>query len=153
MKKIKLVAIAVVVVFIVGFIMCNSFADNWRMNYGKVFNAKKGFHVKVECYGDVRYVVWFTNNNFFTERTIKDAFDITPVGGKVMVVHQLKLFNSEQEAIGFANGLMSFAQCISYNKGIEKDYRFMLLYWDTHPLPWSSKEKQTTKECHSLIVK
>lgn len=135
-QKLALLGIAAVIVFLM-IIFIPIVADKPPLVKNPFRQIKKEFHVKIKCLTDSPnsgYQILFTEDNWDTETTINNAFDISEPMNQEYVVHQRELVDGEQQAIKFAKQFTSIQICIQYNDSVKLAYDSILAYRKAHPV-------------------
>lgn len=92
------------------------------------------FHIKAKFWYHCQWQVLFTNTNFYEEETIMDAYDISSIIQGNNVVHQLKIFKNESEAIAFAKKFKTYDMCRRWNDSVYIRYKQLLEYRSKIPV-------------------
>lgn len=91
------------------------------------------FHIKAEYWYDCQWSVSFTNDDFHSEENIMDCWDASD-HPPYEVVHQLKAFPSEDDAVDFAKNFTSYKKCIAWNDSIAAVAKQLKKYRKANPV-------------------
>lgn len=102
------------------------------------------YHIRVQCYYNPDnqkreeyqfYSIEYTSDNWKSIKIFKSTWDSSDEIAGNDVVYQEKLFDSGKgEAIEFAKGFKTFAECENYNLGVLQRYKELSAYRKKHPI-------------------
>ncbi len=138
----------------------NPFYTGTQLDSIDIKNEKynpKMFHVKVAHFYNESYCVKYTIDNWQTEKSLMEAFDLEykdiPVSYQEKLFQNLSCEKAISNAVQFARGFKTYEDCLKYNTSTRKKYWALLEYRKVHPIIEKAiidKKEVCTKEVSVL---